>query len=94
MLSAALIWGAVLVGGPALAQGDAAPGPGAAPTPGAIGTTATGDTPQRTGAITGVGQTKPPGAAIGDELGTRPDLQERSRQLDRRIDTGICSGCR
>jgi hypothetical protein len=87
---AVTVWGAVLVAGPALAQGETG-APGTAP---AVGSTATGDMPQRTGSITGVGQTKPPGAAVGENLGTRPDLVEKSRQLDRRIDTGICSGCR
>jgi hypothetical protein len=87
--AAALIWGAVLITGPALAQ-DTSPAPAPAP----AGRTGTGDVPQRTGAITGLGQTKPPGTALGDTLGTRPDLQEKSRQLDRRIHQGICSGCR
>ena len=89
---AVAIWGAVLVAGPALAQGEAgAPATGSSP---AVGSTATGDMPQRTGSLTGVGQTKPPGAAVGENLGTRPDLVEKSRQLDRRIDSGICSGCK
>ena len=47
-----------------------------------------------TGGTTDVGQTKPPGAAVGDGLGTRPDLDQKSRQLDQKINQGICVGCK
>jgi hypothetical protein len=94
--AAALIWGAMLMAGPALAQDPAAPAaePATGPaTTGSIGTTAPATGPQRIGALTRVGQTKPPGSALGDDLGTRPDLLARSREIDRRINVGICSGC-
>ena len=54
--------------------------------PGPIGTA-----PDRS--VTATGQTKPPGAAVGDNLGSRPDLDEKSRELDRAINRGICRGC-
>lgn len=54
---------------------------------------ATGGASDRTGSITGVGQTKPPGDAVGARLGTRPDLERKSQQIDREISTGICKGC-
>ncbi len=47
----------------------------------------------RTGSLTGAGQTKPPGSPVGDNLGTRPDLEQKSREIDRQISTGICKGC-
>jgi hypothetical protein len=50
--------------------------------------------PDRTASTTAVGRTKPPGAPVGDGLGTRPDLEVKSRELDRKINTGICSGCK
>lgn len=85
----ALALGAALVAGSAAAQ----TAPGALPAPGAVGSTSTGDYPDRTGSITATGQTKPPGDAVGDGLGTRPDLEGKSRELDRKIRTGICNGC-
>jgi hypothetical protein len=42
---------------------------------------------------TGVGQTKPPGAALGPDAGLTPELRERDRAIQRAIDTGICDGC-
>ncbi|TNC11748.1 hypothetical protein FF100_19115 [Methylobacterium terricola] len=42
---------------------------------------------------TGVGQTKPPGAALGPDAGLTPQLQERDREIQRAIDTGLCTGC-
>ncbi|MCF4127429.1 hypothetical protein [Methylobacterium sp. SyP6R] len=42
---------------------------------------------------TGVGQTKPPGAALGPDAGLTPELRERDRAIQRHIDTGICTGC-
>jgi hypothetical protein len=90
---AALALGAILtaglISGAASAQSAAAPG-----APAAIGSTATGGPPERAGSVTSVGQTKPGGAAVGDDLGTRPDLQEKSRKLDRQINQGICNGCK
>ncbi|TGE00088.1 hypothetical protein [Methylobacterium nonmethylotrophicum] len=41
----------------------------------------------------GVGQTKPPGAALGSDGEITPALRERDRALQRSIDTGICAGC-
>jgi hypothetical protein len=87
-LSAAILCGALLTAAPAGAQ----TAPGAAPA-GTVGSTATGDLPAKTGATTAVGQTKPPGDTVGDRLGTRPDLEEKSRDLDQKINRGICSGC-
>ena len=54
---------------------------------------ATGSSPSSTGSITSTGRTKPPGAPVGEGLGTRPDLEKRAEELDRRIRTGICRGC-
>ena len=65
-------------------------GPGTLPA-GSVGSTATGDVPLKTGSTTAVGQTKPPGEAAP---GTRSDLEEKSRELDRKIDKGICVGCK
>lgn len=84
-----LLAGAILTAGPVFAQTS----PGVAPS-GTVGSTATGAAPEKTGATTGVGQTKPPGDAVGDNLGTRPDLEQKSKQLDQKIDKGICSGCK
>lgn len=85
----ALLLGAILIAAPALAQTS----PGVAPS-GTVGSTTTGAAPEKTGATTGVGQTKPPGDVVGDNLGTRPDLEQKSKQLDEKIDKGICSGCK
>ena len=90
---AILLWSCLLMAGPACAQTSPGAGPGVAPA-GAVGSTATGDLPAKTGATTAVGQTKPPGGTVGDRLGTRPDLEEKSRALDKKIDRGICSGCK
>jgi hypothetical protein len=49
--------------------------------------------PADTGSITPTGRVKPPGAPVGESLGTRPDLERRAQELDRRIRTGICRGC-
>ena len=87
----ALAFGAALLAVPATAQ--TAGSPATAPSP-SVGSTAGGGMPDRTAATTSVGQTKPAGAAVGDDLGTRPDLQQKSRELDRRIDKGICTGCK
>ena len=102
-LAIALVVGS-LAAGPALAQlSPSAPSSGLAPTApvgsgapagGSVGSTATGGLPEKTGATTAVGQTKPPGTAVGDREGTRPDLEAKSRALDRKIDRGICTGCK
>ncbi len=42
---------------------------------------------------TGVGQTKPPGAALGPDSGLTPELQARDREIGRKIETEICTGC-
>lgn len=47
----------------------------------------------RAGVIAPTGQTKPPGAPVGDRAGTTPDLDRKSRELDRQISKGICKGC-
>lgn len=62
---------------------------GAAGSP-STGTTVNGGAPVTTGSTTSVGQTKPPGTAAD---GTRPDLDVKSRELDHKIKTGICTGC-
>lgn len=54
---------------------------------------ASGGAGDRSGAVTATGQTKPPGTPVGDNMGTRPDLERKSRQLDRQIKDGICKGC-
>lgn len=90
---AILVCACLAVSGPALAQsasGLAPTGPGAPPA-GTVGSTATGDLPLKTGATTAVGQTKPPGDAAP---GTNSALEEKSRELDRKIDKGICTGCK
>jgi hypothetical protein len=89
--SLAFAFGLALAG-PAFAQVQPST-PGAGPA-GSVGSTVTGGLPDRTASTSAVGRTKPPGAPIGDGLGTRPDLEEKSRQLDRKINTGICSGCK
>jgi hypothetical protein len=86
---AALVVGAAMAGGQAMAQTTTEPA-----TAPPIGSTVTGAPADRTGSLTAVGQTKPSGAAVGDDLGTRPDLQEKSRKLDQQINQGICSGCK
>ena len=85
----------VLVVLPAFGQapaspGPASPGPGVAPA-GSVGSTVDGAPPARAASTSAVGRTKPPGAAAD---GTRPDLDAKSRQLDRKIQTGICTGCK
>ena len=65
--------------------------PGPAPLPaGSVGSTVSGGLPSRAASTTAVGRTKPPGEAAP---GTRPDLDAKSRQLDRKINRGICTGC-
>lgn len=86
---AAILCGALVLAAPARAQ----MAPAAAPA-GTVGSTATGDLPAKTGATTASGQTKPPGDTVGDRLGTRPDLEAKSRDLDQKIDKGICTGCK
>lgn len=94
---------ALLSAGPAVAQSasglnsgittgapSATSSPGTLPA-GSVGSTATGDAPLKSGSTTAVGQTKPPGDAAP---GTRSDLEEKSRELDRKIDKGICVGCK
>ena len=84
-LLAALL-AAALAPAPLLAQTEP-PGP-AVTEPGSTGSLgpAARDT-------TGVGQTKPPGAALGPDRGLTPALQERDRAIKRKIDSGICIGC-
>ncbi|WP_407518791.1 hypothetical protein [Methylobacterium oryzisoli] len=43
--------------------------------------------------VTALGTTKPDGAPLDARGGTRPDLDRRSRALDRLIATAICRGC-
>ena len=88
---AGLALAGVLSAASALAQAPAAPaGPGVAPA-GSVGSTADGVAPVTAGSTSAVGRTKPPGTAAD---GTRPDLDAKSRQLDRKIKTGICTGCK
>ena len=89
--TAGLVLIGVLVAGPAGAQSPVTPpGPGVAPA-GSVGSTVDGAPPARAASTTAVGRTKPPGAAAD---GTRPDLEQKSRELDRKIQTGICTGCK
>ena len=93
----------LLTAAPALAQTTPSAGSGLAPAApvapstspaGSVGSTVTGTAPEKTGSTTAAGVTKPPGATEGERLGTRPDLEEKSRQLDQKINKGICSGCK
>ena len=68
-----------------LSPGSASPTGGIPP--------ATGGAGDRTGSITATGQTKPPGSTVGPEQGTRPDLETKSKELDEKINRGICRGC-
>jgi hypothetical protein len=49
--------------------------------------------------VTATGQTKPPGAAVApnapidNRTGLTPELDRKSRELDRQISKGICKGC-
>lgn len=95
ILAAAAI-AALAFAAPALAQVTPPVSTGTAP----MTTSPTGGIPpaaggagDRTGSITGVGQTKPPGDPVGSGQGTRPDLERKSEELDRKINTGICKGC-
>lgn len=67
--------------------------PSTAPS-GTVGSTVNGAAPEKTGSTTAIGTTKPPGDAIGDRMGTRPDLEAKSRDLDQKINKGICVGCK
>lgn len=96
--AAAIVIVGLLAAPPALAQAPS-PGPTGGDRPeagpaGSAGGTSADRVPERAGSISAVGRTKPPGATLGDQLGTRPDLEARSRELNRRIETGICTGCR
>ncbi|GJD47421.1 hypothetical protein OPKNFCMD_0129 [Methylobacterium crusticola] len=74
---------------PATAQsGDPGAGAPATADPGSTGSVGAANR-----SITGVGQTKPPGAALGPGEGTSPEVREKSREVNRKIDTGICIGC-
>lgn len=86
---AGILFAAALTVGPALAQDPVSN----APTPPGGIPPASGAAGDRTGSITGTGQTKPPGDTLGGRAGTTPELERKSRQLDREITTGICKGC-
>ncbi|MBY0295223.1 MAG: hypothetical protein K2X71_04155 [Methylobacterium sp.] len=64
--------------------------PGVPPSPRA------GD-PGSTGAvnrsITATGQTKPPGAAVGPRESQSGEQRDKIRDINRKVDTGICIGC-
>lgn len=79
----AILLAAALAPAPLLAQGE----------PPARDPGSTGSLGPATRDTTGVGQTKPPGAALGPDAGLTPELQERDREIQRAIDTGICTGC-
>ncbi len=92
----------LLAAGPAFAQATA-PSSGLAPaspmapaTPPAasVGSTVNGSVPDKTGSTTAIGQTKPPGDPVGEKMGTRPDLEAKSKELDQKINKGICVGCK
>lgn len=86
--------------GPAAAQttapnsGLAPASPMAPPPAGSAGSTVNGGLPEKTGSTTAIGQTKPPGDPVGDRMGTRPDLEAKSKELDQKINKGICVGCK
>ncbi|KTS37783.1 hypothetical protein NS228_17475 [Methylobacterium indicum] len=61
--------------------------------PGAGDPSVTGSLGTAARTTTGVGQTKPPGAALGPDAGLTPDLQARDREIGRKIETEICTGC-
>ncbi|KMO17044.1 hypothetical protein [Methylobacterium platani] len=79
----AVLLAVALAPAPLLAQGEP---PGRDPG-------GTGSLGPATRDTTGVGQTKPPGAALGPDSGLTPDLQARDREIQRAIETGICTGC-
>ncbi|MGY2048571.1 hypothetical protein [Methylobacterium sp. JK268] len=49
--------------------------------------------PQPFRMVTALGVTKPVGSPLDARAGTRPDLDRRSREIDRIIATAICRGC-
>lgn len=67
--------------------------PPASVTPGAGIPSAQGGAADRTGSITGTGQTKPPGSPVGERMGTTPELERKSGAIDHLIERGICKGC-
>ena len=85
---AALAVGATMLAGTAMAQSSPSTnGPSFdKPSPRA-------GSPDRTGSIAPTGQTKPPGAPVGDNLGLTPELRKRDRAIERQIEQGICKGC-
>ena len=87
---AGLALAGLLTASSAYAQAPATTGPGLAPA-GSVGSTSDGMAPAKAASTTAVGQTKPPGTAAD---GSRPDLDQKSRELDRKIKTGICTGCK
>ncbi|WP_407522088.1 hypothetical protein [Methylobacterium oryzisoli] len=82
-----LIGGVLLAAGPLAAQ---------TADPGALPSSRSGD-PSSTGAvnrsITATGQTKPPGAAVGPREGQSGEQRDKIRDINRKVDTGICIGC-
>lgn len=91
--AAALALLACLSAAPALAQTTPPVASGLAPSPASPTQgipPATGGAGDRTGSVAATGQTKPPGEAAP---GTRPDLEQKSKQLDEKINRGICRGC-
>lgn len=89
----------LFVAGPTVAQTTApssglAPASPMAPATPPAGSTVNGGVPDRTGSTTAIGQTKPPGDPVGERMGTRPDLEAKSKELDQKINKGICVGCK
>lgn len=80
------------VASPAVSQNITTGAPPSSASPGGI-PPASGAAGDRTGSIAPSGQTKPPGDPVGEGLGTRPDLEQKSREIDSKIRTGICKGC-
>ena len=62
-------------------------------TPGAGIPPASGGAADRTGSIAATGQTKPPGAPVGEGRGTSAELERKSEEVDRLVKNGICKGC-
>lgn len=77
----------------------ATPAPAQTSAPGATGGAGAAGGPATTGSLdagrstTGTGQTKPGGDTLDARDGTTPELENKSRDIDRKIINGICRGC-
>lgn len=89
-IAALVVAASILSWSAATAQSPSGP---AAVSPGGGIPPASGGAADRTGSIAATGQTKPPGAPVGDRLGTNPDLERKSQAIDQLVEKGICKGC-